>query len=79
MINPLPLVLAVGVSVLASLPGQAGTIRGTTTLSERTCSTRPARDAGFIRAAGQTVRIVAPEREVCRWTPVTRIESTTRY
>ena len=79
MINPLPLILAVGVSVLAGLPGQAGTIRNTTTLSERTCTTRPARDAGFIRAAGQTVRIITPEHEVCRWTPVTRVESTTRY
>lgn len=79
MIKLLPLVFAAGVSGIASLPGQAGTIRSTTTLSERTCSTRPARDAGFIRAAGQTVRIIAPERKVCRWTPTTRLDSTTRY
>lgn len=79
MIKLLPLVFAAGVSALASLPGQAGTIRSTTTLSERTCSTRPARDAGFIRGGTQTVRIIAPEREVCSWTPRTRIQSTVRY
>ena len=71
---------AAAASLLIGTAGQAATIyNSTTTLSTRSCSTRPAYDAGFIQAAGQTVRINVPERETCSWTPTTRVQSTIRY
>ena len=45
-------------------------------MEERVCGTVPARHAGFIRAAGQTVRITTPEHEKCQYEEVERYRST---
>ena len=76
MTKLLPLSIAAIASILVGVPGKAQTIRSTTIFSERTCTTRPAYDAGFIKAAGQTVRLNAPERTTCSWKPATRVQST---
>lgn len=39
------------------------------------CETIPARYAGFIRAAGETVRITAPEHEKCQYEEVGRFRA----
>ena len=73
----LPLAAALAI-VIDPTPVQSATvITSTATVSTRSCSVRPARDTGFIRAAGQTVRIIAPERTVCSWTPSAWVHTTT--
>ena len=49
---------------------------GEVIIEERVCQTVPERYAGWIRAAGQTVRITAPEHEKCRYEEVGRYRST---
>lgn len=60
-------------------PVQAFTASSTYTTYETTCERRPARNAGFIRAAGQTVQINVPARTVCTEQATDRVRSSVHF
>ena len=46
-------------------------------LEERVCQVVPSRDAGYIKAGGETIRLTTPERQDCSYVPTIRVRSRT--
>ena len=50
-----------------------------TVIEDRVCRTVPTRQSGYIKSAGQTIRLTAPEHAECSYRPTTRIRSRSYY
>jgi len=50
-----------------------------TVFEDRVCQTVPARQSGYIKGNGQTIRLVTPEHQECSYVPTQRIRSRSHY